>query len=66
MNLKRKIIRLLHLPDWEGFINSKEKWYERERKLGMTPEEEKEFRKKDEKFLIKCGATKYIKRNANE
>lgn len=51
MSLKRKIIRLLGLPDWEGYYKSREEWYEMERERGMTPEEEAKFRAKDERII---------------
>lgn len=51
VSLKRKIIRLLGLPDWEGYYKSREEWYERERAFGMTLEEEAEFRAKDERII---------------
>ena len=50
MKIKRRIIRFFHLPDWEGYHEDMEAWYERERKYGMTPEEEAEFRAKDKNF----------------
>ena len=51
MSLKRRIRKFFGLPDWEGYHKSMEGWYERERKLGMTLEEEAELRKKQKKII---------------
>lgn len=58
MSFKRKLLRLLHLPDWNGYLKAREEWYQRERLYGMTLEEEKYFREKDRKFLEIMGIRK--------
>ena len=39
------------LPDWEGYHRDMEKWYDFERKVGMTPEQETMFREKEERII---------------
>ena len=43
--------RLEKLSTWQKYKNDMEKWYRRERLLGMTPGEEKYFREKDQRIF---------------
>ena len=37
-------------PNWKGYYEDMEKWYEKEREMGMSLEEEKELREKIFRF----------------
>ena len=55
MKLIRKLRKLFGLPDWDGYFNSMNDFYERERKFGMTPEEERELRERENRILRHFG-----------